>query len=95
MVEENIRELMVDLILVAFEDYRVFQRHGLIVRGRVVAGYKVRVKNAKITDVSSAVWFFWQGGVEIAAELGGLETDIEAIKKKLEPEDYNELKTEG
>ena len=85
---------MVDLILVAYEDYQAFQRHGLIVRGRVIAGRKVRVKDARITDVSSAVWFFWHGGVEIAAELGGFGTDVEAIKRKLEPEAYDELQAE-
>jgi hypothetical protein len=94
MVEESVRELMADIILVAYEDYRMFKRHGLIVKARVIAGRKVRAKNAKITDVSSAVWFFWQGGVEIAAELGGLNMDVEAIKRKLEPEAYDELQAE-
>lgn len=94
MVESQIKELMADVILVAYEDYKAFQRHGLIVRGRVVPG-KVRVKYARITDVSSTVWFFWQGGVEIAADIGGLKTDLSAIKRKLEPEAYDELQSEG
>lgn len=91
LVAENIRDLMAEIVLVAFEDYRVFQRHGLIVRGRVVPRVLVRVKGARITDVGTAVWFFWSGGLEIVAELGGLEMDWDAVREKLEPEEWREL----
>ena len=91
MVEETIKELMVSLILVAYEDYRALQRHGIIVRGKVIPGQRVRLKYMRITDASSAVWFFWQGGLEIAVEVGGLKTDLNAVKQKLEPEVWREL----
>ena len=95
LVAENIRDLMAEIVLVAFEDYRVFQRHGLIVRGRVVPNVRVRVKGARITDVGTVVWFFWRGGLEIVADLGGLEMDWDAVREKLEPEEWHELKAEG
>jgi hypothetical protein len=97
MVEDNIKELMVDIILRAFEDYRAFQECGLIVRGRVcvrLAG-EVRVKGARAGDVFSVVWFFWQGGAEIAAELGGFKLDLGRVRQKLEPEAWHELQAEG
>ena len=84
-----------DLILVAYEDYRALQRHGIIVRGKVVPGQQVRLKHMRITDASSAVWFFWQGGLEIAAEVAGLKMDLNAVKQKLEPEAWRELQAEG
>jgi len=94
LVNGGIRDLMAEIILVAFEDYQAFQRHGLIVRGRVAPNVKVRVKGARITDVGSAVWFFWDGGLEVVAELGGLEMDWDAVREKLEPEEWHELKAE-
>lgn len=95
MVEDNIKELMVDIILMAYEDYRAFQVNGLIVRGKVRPGLEVRVKDARVGDVCSSVWFFWQGGAEIVAELGGLNVDMTRLRQTLEPEAWHELQAEG
>lgn len=89
------KELMVEVILMAFQDYQAFQEHGLIVRGRVQTGRRVRVKYARIGDVYSVVWFFWCGGAETVAELGGIRVDLARLRRTLEPEACRELQAEG